>query len=91
MPWEEKRILWEKIMGIRVRSDETEDLFEEGKPCDVLYERIFDAKQRILSELGLEECRDMEEILNCEDSICMHVAIRMFDYGVEYASKKGSI
>ena len=87
MSLEEKKILWEKVMGIRTRDGEIEDLFEEGKPCDVLYERLFEAKERILLKLGLDECRDMEEILCCEDEICMYVALRMFDYGVEYASR----
>lgn len=91
MSLEEKKALWEKVMGIRTHDGKIEDLFEEGKPCDILHGRLFDAKERILSKLGLDECRDMEEILCCEDEICMRVAVRMFDYGVEYTRKKQAV
>lgn len=91
MSLEEKQLLWEKVMGIRLRDEEVECLFEEGESCDTLHARIFDAKERILSRLGLDECWDMEEILCCEDAICMHVALRMFDYGVEYAQKNKGV
>ena len=87
MTWEEKRTLWEKVMGIRTDSGKTGSLFEDGGICDRLYERISAAQHRLLDRLGLQESRDLDEILSLEDEISMHVAIRMFDYGVEYAKK----
>ena len=84
MTWEEKRILWEKVMGLRTDSGEAGSLFESGGTCDRLYERLSIAQHRLLDRLGVAECHDMDEILSLEDEICMHVAIRMFDYGAEY-------
>lgn len=87
MTWEEKRVLWEKVMGMRTDSGEAGSLFEPGGTCGRLYERVSAAQHRLLDQLGVSESKDMGEILNLEDKICMHVAIRMFDYGVEYAKK----
>lgn len=81
MTWEEKRTLWEKVMGLRTDSGEVENLFGDGKVCGLLYERVSAAQHRLLDLLGVPESRDMDELLSCEDEICMHVAIRMFDYG----------
>lgn len=87
MTWEEKRTLWERVMGIRTDSGETGSLFEDGGICDRLYEQISIAQHRLLDQLGVSESRDIDEILNLEDKICMYVAIRMFDHEVEYAKK----
>lgn len=84
MTWEEKRVLWEKVMGIRTDSGKFGSLFEPGGICERLYERISAAQHRLLDQLGAQESRDMDEILNLEDEICMHVAIRMFDYGANW-------
>lgn len=88
MTWAKKRELWEKVMGMWKDSGGIDNLFEENKVCDRLYIRISNAQHRLLERLGLQESHDMDEILNCEDEICMRVAIRMFDYGVEYAKKE---
>lgn len=87
----EKRILWEKLMGMRTDNGGIDDLFADGGVCDRLYERISAAQHRLLDRLGVQECRDMDEILNLEDEICMHVATRMFDYGVEYGQNGRSL
>ena len=87
MTWEEKRTLWEKVMGMRTDSGEFGSLFEPGGTCERLYERVSAAQHRLLDRLGAQESRDMDELLSLEDEICMHAAIRMFDYGVEYAKK----
>lgn len=84
MTLEEKRTLWEKVMGLRTDTGEIENLFQDGAVCDPLYERVSAAQRRLLDQLGAEENRDLDEILSCEDRICMHIAIRMFDYGMEY-------
>lgn len=88
MTWEEKRILWEKVMGMRTDSGEAGSLFEPGGVCDRLYEQISAAQHRLLDRLGVSESRDMDEILNLEDKICMHVAIHMFEYGMEYTKQR---
>lgn len=87
MTWEEKRVLWEKVMGLRTDSGAAGSLFEPGGTCEGLYERISAAQHRLLDRLGVQESRDIDEILALEDEICMHVAVRMFDYGAEYAGQ----
>lgn len=87
MTWEEKRVLWEKVMDLRTDSGAEGSLFSPGGACEHLYERISAAQHRLLGRLGVQENRDIDEILALEDEICLHVAVRMFDYGVKYAQQ----
>ena len=81
MTREEKIDLWEKTMGLKTDTDNVENLFDVGKPCNKLAERIYEARRRLLKELCATENRDLDEILICEEDICMLVSLRMYDYG----------
>lgn len=83
MTWEAKIKLWEKVMGFDVDSCGIEDLFEEGKPCFQEFEKILEAERSICSKLNVDECHELDTILSCWNKICMHVGIRMFDYGIQ--------
>lgn len=84
MTREDKIDLWERVMGECAENGEIENLFEDGKLCDLLWQKIYAAEQRICTKAGVEECRELNEIFHCWNEICMHVALRMYDYGAEF-------
>ena len=81
---EEKIDLWEKVMGECADNGGIENLFEEGKPCQELWEEIYRAERIICEKMGTEECRELDTIFQCWNEICMHVALRMYEYGAEF-------
>lgn len=85
MTYKKKVELWEKVMGQWVDSGGIENLFEEGRRCDELWKEAFENMEKILDQLGVEECKELENIYSCMNEICKLVSIRMFDYGTEYA------
>lgn len=85
MTQEEKIELWEKVMGLRTDNDDIENLFEEGKPCDLLWEKVFACEERIREKLGVSECKELEYITCYMDEICKLVSLRMFDYGAKFS------
>ena len=79
--------LWEMVMGLRpTEGRDINNLFDirtHGGPCILLYERIADARQRILNRLCAEDDSDIDVILDCEERICLLVALQMYQYGTE--------
>lgn len=70
------------------RYQEIENLFDTGKPCMNLYCDAIDAYWHLCERLGVESDRDVEIIINSFMSMSDLVAEKMFEYGVEYGSKK---
>lgn len=70
------------------RCQEVEDLFASGKPCKDLYCDAIDAYRHLCDRLGVESDPDVEIIINAFMSMTEIVAEKMFEYGVEYGSKK---
>ena len=58
-----------------------EDEFAEGKPCEELYRRVYEANVRLCRRLGVREDKDVEIIINCMNDISYILAMKMFDYG----------
>ncbi len=78
--------IYEALTGMcsyRLPYTEVEDLFEEGKACDILYNNVYDAKLRLNQRLGTEEDRDIELMISCLLEICRIVAYRMYPYGAK--------
>lgn len=71
------------IEGISV-----EDEFASGKDCDKNYEIVFNAKNRLHEILSDSAYDDVEVIHQRLNQIMHDVSIKMFEYGVEYGSKK---
>ena len=66
-----------------------ENLFEEGSACELAYERMFDAYARLRDRLGVEnEDTDVEQIINALRTIEKNVGMKMFEYGMKFASEK---
>ena len=61
--------------------------FDDGKPCDVLYEKVSAARLRLCDRLGLDfEDRDLLTIIEGLEEIGKICALKMFDYGARYAN-----
>lgn len=59
--------------------------FEEGAPCERLYEKVYEAKCRICDRMGISgEDPDVETIINNMFDIQKILCKKMFEYGVEY-------
>ena len=84
MTQKQKIELWEKVMGFLVENEGIEDLFEEGKPCYEEFVKILEAERAICERLDEDEPHELDTILGCWNRICMHVGIRMYDYGAEF-------
>lgn len=56
-----------------------------GKVCDKAYADICLAKQNIYDRMGVNEDRDIECIMDNFTTICRHLCMKMYDYGVHFA------
>lgn len=65
-----------------------ENEFAPGKPCTSLYQNVIDANQRICARLGVDEDKDVENIINSMFDIAQILAYRMFDYGAMAHNKQ---
>lgn len=59
--------------------------FDDGKPCDLLYEKVCDARERIAERTGLDfEDRDLLEMVEGMEEIGKVLALKMYEYGAAY-------
>lgn len=59
--------------------------FDDGKPCEVLYGKVCDARLRIAERTGISfEDSDVLEIIECMEEIAKICALKMYDYGAEF-------
>ena len=62
-----------------------ENVFADGKPCDILYAQVQEACTRICQELGMEESADLVFIVDSMDKISKAVAQEVFRFCMEGA------
>ena len=63
--------------------------FDEGKPCDKLYEKVTAARLRLCARTGLDfEDRDLLDIIEGLEEIGKLCALKMFDYGGRYSETR---
>ena len=65
-----------------------ENAFAEGSFCDQRYHLIYEACKRLYERLGVEDDRDVGEILREWMSIAKELGMKMFLYGMQFANKK---
>lgn len=59
--------------------------FDDGKPCDLLYEKVCNARERIAERTGLDfEDRDLLEMVEGMEEIGKVLALKMYEYGAAY-------
>lgn len=64
---------------------ETPCEFDEGKPCDLLYQKVCEARERIAQRTGIDfEDRDLLAMVEGLEEIGKVLALKMFEYGVAY-------
>ena len=85
--------IYDSVMGNltnEYRCREVEDLFEEGKTCQVLYSQMLDAYWRLCERLGEAEEEaddDGECMVNSMLAITKIVGIKMFECGQRFCEK----
>jgi hypothetical protein len=50
----------------------------------VLYQEVYDANRRLCSRLGVDEDRDIENLISNMQEIAKILAMKMFDYGMQF-------
>lgn len=66
--------------------------FDDGKPCEALYGRVCDARLRLSERTGIDyEDYDLEEIVRALEEIAKLCSLKMYDYGVQYATRQQKI
>jgi hypothetical protein len=75
---------WYNLEGTFIpESSMVENEFDDGKPCAVLYQEVFDANRRLCERLGVDEDKDIEHLINNMQDIAKILAMKMFDYGMQ--------
>ena len=63
--------------------------FDEGKPCDLLYQKVCEARERIAERTGLDfEDRDLLAMVEGLEGIGKVLALKMYDYGAKFGPAK---
>lgn len=82
---EQLETLWLRINGQRVDQGDVPNEFADGAPCDILYGKVCDARERLSQRTDIDfEDRDVLEIIESLEEIGRRCAFRM----VEYLSEK---
>lgn len=55
---------------------EIQDEFLEGRPCEKLHEEVYELKKKICGRLGVEEDKELEQLINLMDDINKNVALK---------------
>ena len=77
-------MVYDRLLGhnlLTVDAHGVENLFEDGSRCDELYQEIYEANLRICQRLGVEEDRDVQEIIDAFWEITRLVGEKMYHYG----------
>ena len=90
-----KEHIYEAMLGMyrdeedyRVDGIKIKDEFAEGERCEELYQYVFDANRRLCERLQVDEDQDVETIIMRLDDITKELAMKMFDYGMQFAQRK---
>lgn len=62
-----------------------EDAFATGSECEELYEGVYNANREICKKLGVEESREVENMIWNLDAIQKIIAMKMYEYGYQVA------
>ena len=82
--WSVQGLLEEPVEGV-------ESVFYEGSACEVAYEQMLEAYERLRQRLQVEnEDADVECIINAFQTIARELSLRMFEYGRSTACRGGS-
>lgn len=65
-----------------------ENEFKKNKFCNIAYQRVYNANQRLCKRLKLEEDNDVECIISNLLDIQSYLCFKMFDYGVFFNQKE---
>ncbi|MCD8379135.1 MAG: hypothetical protein LUC95_02160 [Lachnospiraceae bacterium] len=68
-------------------SQYVENLFDDGKECERLYSKAFDARERLYERLNSPDDKDVDDFMICLELIGQVTSFRMFDYGWFFAHK----
>lgn len=81
-----KEQIYERMTVQFVTPDpETPCEFDEGKPCDLLYQRVCEARKRIAERTGIDfEDRDLLTMVEGLEEIGKVLALKMYGYGTAY-------
>ena len=63
-----------------------ENMFAEGRACEELYNKVYEANLRLCDRLGVQEDADVELIIASMLRINRLIGIKMFQYGIKYQS-----
>lgn len=77
-------MIYDRLLGhnlLEADAYRVDNLFEEGSPCDGLYQEIYDANLRICQKLGVEEDRDVQTIIDSFWEITKLVGEQMYRHG----------
>lgn len=62
--------------------------FDEGKPCDLLYQKVCEARERIAERTGIDfEDRDLLAMVEGLEEVGKVLAMKMFEYGVKWGGQ----
>jgi len=86
--------VYDAVLGMYVNAEdyfiegmEVKDLFLEGSICERHYEAVYKAKENLREILSDSAYDNVDTIAMCLDQISREVALKMFEYGVEYGRK----
>ena len=84
-----KEKIYEHMTGQHIHPHpEIECEFDEGKPCSKLYGNVYAARLRLAERTGIGfEDRDLLEIIEGLEEIGELCALKMYDYGTQYAAQ----
>lgn len=75
-----KRDIYRTITGQLVQ---IEDEFAEEKPCDLLYHKVTEARERLCKRTGINfEDADILEIISSMEKIAEICALKMYHYAL---------
>ncbi len=77
--------LWLAVNGELMDPGDIPDEFAPGKPCDLLYGEVTDARLRLAERTGIDfEDRDLLTIIEGLEKIGKYCAFAMYQYGEQH-------
>ena len=84
--------VYDTLMGMAAEGFEipgVENIFEEGKLCDKLYDQMQDAYRCICERLSVTgEDKDLETVVMSLMAICKETGRKMYHYGAVFGESK---
>ena len=82
--------LYQTLIGVlcqEYRVPGVEDLYAQGAPCDILYQKMWDAYERLLDRLGrIDDDEDLDIIVDTMTTICKETSYAMYRCGEKFAA-----